>query len=146
MYNTRKKKLIPRYDHHNYEKKTHGKTTIYSNQTDQKAYLHAKSYHPKCTKENISYSQALRIKRICSDESDYQYNSEKLLSELVERGYKTDTLKKNIEKANNVKREDLLNYKAKTPHTKIPLIVTYNKNLPKMKQMVDNMEYIEDQS
>ena len=40
------------------------KTTIYSKPTDQKAYLHAKSYHPKCTKETISYSQALRIKRI----------------------------------------------------------------------------------
>ena len=48
-------------------------------------------------------SQALRIKRICSDESDYQLNSKKLLSELVERGYQTDTMKKNIEKANNVK-------------------------------------------
>ena len=114
------------------------KTTKHSKQTDQKAYLHAKSYHPKCTKETISYSQALRIKCICSDESDYQYNSEKLLSELVERGYQTDTMKKNIEKANNVKREDLLNYKVKTPNTKIPLIVTCNKNLPKMKQIVDN--------
>ena len=61
-----------------------------------------------------------------------------MLGELVERGYKTDKMKKNIEKANNVKREDFLNYKARTPNTKIPLIVTYNKNLPKMKQMVDN--------
>ena len=51
----------------------------------------------------ISYSQALRIKHICSDESDYQLNSKKLLSELAERGYQTDTMKKNIEKANNVK-------------------------------------------
>ena len=58
------------------------KTTIYSKPTDQKAYLHAKSYHPKCTKEAISYSQALRIKRICSDESDYQLNSKNLLREL----------------------------------------------------------------
>ena len=117
------------------------KTTIYSKPTDQKAYLHAKSYHPKCTKEAISYSQALRIKRICSDESDYQLNSKKLLSELVERGYQTDTMKKNIEKANNVKREDLLNYKEKTPNTKIPLIVTYNKHLPKMKKIIDNTWY-----
>ena len=45
-------------------------------------------------------------------------------------------MKKNIEKA-NVNREDL-NYKEKTPKTKIPLIVTYNKHLPKMKKIVDN--------
>ena len=36
----------------------------------------------------ISCSQALRIKRICSDESEYQYNSEKLMSKLIEHGYK----------------------------------------------------------
>ena len=46
------------------------KTTIYSKPTDQKAYLHAKSYHPNSTKDAIVFSQALRIKRICSEDSD----------------------------------------------------------------------------
>ena len=53
------------------------KTNIYSKPTDRKAYLHAKSYHPRCTKDTISFSQALRIKRICSEESDYQNNTDR---------------------------------------------------------------------
>ena len=47
-------------------------TTIYRKPTDHKAYLHSKSYHPRTTKEAIPYSQALRIKRICSDRTDCQ--------------------------------------------------------------------------
>ena len=106
------------------------KTNIYSKPTDRKAYLHAKSYHPKCTKEAISFSQALRIKRICSDVSDYRKNTDKLLEELVERGHKAETAKKTMEKANGIQREELLKYKEKPPNSKIPLIVTYNKLLP----------------
>ena len=33
---------------------------------------------------------------------------------------------------------DLLKYKEKTPSNKIPLIVTFNKHLPKLKEIVDN--------
>ena len=114
------------------------KTNIYSKPTDRKAYLHAKSYHPKCTKEAISFSQALRIKRICSDVSDYRKNTDKLLEELVERGHKAETAKKTMEKANGIQREELLEYKEKPPNSKIPLIVTYNKLLPNIKEIVDN--------
>ena len=41
-------------------------TTIYRKQTDRQNYLDARSKHPKSLKDGISYSQTLRIKRICS--------------------------------------------------------------------------------
>ena len=43
-------------------------TTIYRKQTDRQSYLDARSEHPKLLKDNIPYSQALRIKRICSSQ------------------------------------------------------------------------------
>ena len=41
-------------------------TTLYPKPTDQQSYLHAHSDHPNSLKINIPYSQALRIKTICS--------------------------------------------------------------------------------
>ena len=63
------------------------KTTIYNKPTDEKSYLHAKSYHPESTKKAIPYSQSLRLKRICSDDLDYDENNKILLNKLVEHGY-----------------------------------------------------------
>ena len=113
------------------------KTSIYSKPTDRKAYLHAKSYHPKSTKEAISYSQALRIRRICTEESDFVTNGEKLIKDLVERGHPRRVAAEGVQKARNLDRQQLLVYKEKEATNRIPLIVTYNKKLPDMKNIVD---------
>ena len=41
-------------------------TTISRKPTDRQNYLDGQSEHPKLLKDSIRYSQALRIKRICS--------------------------------------------------------------------------------
>ena len=41
-------------------------TTLYKKATDCQNYLHAKSAHPFSIKKIVPYSQALRIKCICS--------------------------------------------------------------------------------
>ena len=41
-------------------------TTLYKKPTDRQNYLHSKSKHSYSLKKSIAYSQALRIKRICS--------------------------------------------------------------------------------
>ena len=41
-------------------------STIFRKPTYKQTYLHAESNHPKSLKDSISYSQALRIKTICS--------------------------------------------------------------------------------
>ena len=112
------------------------KTAIYNKPTDRKAYLHAKSYHPRRTKEAIAYSQALRMRRICSDQTDFERESEKLLKELVERGHDEKTTKTNIEKANQLDRSKLLEHKRKERNSRIPL--TYNKNLPDIQKVIRN--------
>ena len=114
------------------------KTTIYKKPTDRKAYLHAKSYHPRRTKEAIAYSQSLRIRRICSDRIDYQSESEQLLKELVERGHEEKCTKSRIDKAKGLDRLELLQYKDKTRNSRIPLVITYNRNLPKLHEVIDN--------
>ena len=48
------------------------KTDLSTKDTDKHQYLHISSNHPKPVKEAIRYGLGLRVKRICSDQSDYQ--------------------------------------------------------------------------
>ena len=41
-------------------------TSVYTKPTDAHLYLHYTSFHPKHQKKSIPYSQAIRMKRICS--------------------------------------------------------------------------------
>ena len=45
-------------------------TTLHHKETDKRNYLHFQSEHPKHIFKSIPYSQALRVKRICSEETD----------------------------------------------------------------------------
>ena len=80
----------------------------------------------------------MRIRRICSDDSDFLSESEQLLRELVERGHDEDRTKRGIAKVNTNNREELLLYKEKVQTNRIPLVLTYNRNLPKIKEVIDN--------
>ena len=46
-------------------------TSLYSKPADYHQYLHYGSLHPEHSKRSILYNQALRIKRVCSQESDF---------------------------------------------------------------------------
>ena len=46
-------------------------TRIFHKPTYQKTYLHAQWNHPKRLKDIIPYCQALRIKAICSNTSEF---------------------------------------------------------------------------
>ena len=61
-------------------------TTIYRKQTDRQNYLDARSEHPKPLKDSIPYSQALRIKRICSSQQELNHTA-KMINQFQKRGY-----------------------------------------------------------
>ena len=60
--------------------------TLYRKSTDQQSYLHAHSDRPKSLKRSIPYSQALRIKIICSTLTEYKKHCAILNQNLIERG------------------------------------------------------------
>ena len=60
-------------------------TTLYKKPADCQNYLHAKSAHPFSLKKSIPYSQALRIKRICSTFEEYRKHSQDLIKNLLKR-------------------------------------------------------------
>ena len=111
-------------------------TTLYKKPTDRQNYLHSKSEHSYSLKKSIAYSQALRIKRICSTQNEFEKHSSNLLQQLKKKGYHHDTLKEQIEKARVQERTLPLNKNPQEVKQSIPISITYNRTLPKIKSIV----------
>ena len=114
------------------------KTSLYQKPTDRHNFLQHKSYHPSSTKKSLSYSQALRIKRICSSADDYLTATLALKQQFKARGYNDILVNQCLLKATEKTRHDLLHPAPKEvngPH--LTLVTTYNKSLPNIKDIID---------
>ena len=118
-------------------------TDLYVKPTDTHQYLHRDSCHPSHCKRGIQYSQALTIRRICSEREDYLRRTQELKGFLFNRGYNGDEIQKQIDRPNGLNREALLCYKkANTPLEQVPLIVTYHPSLPPLRSILDKHAFI----
>ena len=112
-------------------------TSLYTKPTDKHMYLNQKSSHPTKTKESIPYSQAIRLKRICSNQEDYQHQKLKLRHYLRKRGYSGKVLDRQFTRADRIRREDLLKpNKKKEDNKRVPLVLTYSRKLPNIHTIV----------
>ena len=73
-------------------------TNVYHKETNQQNYLHRKSEHPLCLKKSISFSQELKLKRICSTISAFEDESTKLIQKFMEQGYEADDIKERVDR------------------------------------------------
>ena len=110
---------------------------VYSKPTDTHQYLLPSSCHPKHCARNIPYSQALRIRRICSDEDTFEIRASELKQNLEHRGYSSNLVSDGIDKAREQNRSDLLQYRPVQKTSRIPFVVTYHPNLPNLRQTID---------
>ena len=89
-------------------------TTIYRKQTDRQNYLDARSEHSKLVKYSIPYSQALRIKRICSSQQEFlSHTTVKMINQFQKRWHNRSLIEQQIDKANLQEREQLFLKKKK---------------------------------
>ena len=117
-------------------------TTLYKKPTDCQNYLHAKSAHPFSLKKGIPYSQALRIKRICSTFEEYRKHSQDLIKRFVEKGYNELTVRKQIERVDHLDRSlPLKNFKP-TRKDSISFSVTYDPVLPNIQEIINKHWHI----
>ena len=116
--------------------------TICRKQTDRQNYLDARSEHPKLLKDSIPYSQALGIKRICSSQEEFVGHAAKMINQFQMRGYNRSLIEQQIDKYNLHEREHLLKEKKEKTATNIPLLLNYNRTLPKIKEIVMKHWYL----
>ena len=113
------------------DERNHIQTKLYRKQTDRQNYLHRASEHPEPLKNKLAYSQALRIKRICFEDTEYKNNTEQLMKTFISRGYDKDTIKHQMRKVDSISREEILKTNTKKEATeRIPFVTTYNRTLP----------------
>ncbi len=111
---------------------------LYCKPTDMHQYLLPSSCHPPHICKNIPYSQALRLRRICSSDADFQYRCSELADHLRNRNYKNKIITNQIAKAADIPRAQTLVYKDKDKSNKrVPLVTTYHPQLPKLGSIVN---------
>ena len=104
-------------------------TTLYSKPTSSHDYLHRSSYHVKHVLKSLPLSQFIRIRRICSNLSDYWTNANEFIHHFRERGYKESELRKCAQTVSSRDREELLTYKRKESNNRVPLVLTFHHKL-----------------
>ena len=62
-------------------------TGVYYKPIDSLSYLFYSSSHPSHVKKSIPFSQFLRLRRLCSDDSDFSEQSEAMCQFFGKRGY-----------------------------------------------------------
>ncbi|XP_041438389.1 uncharacterized protein LOC121400038 [Xenopus laevis] len=108
---------------------TEGKLTtdIYRKPTDRVTYLDPNSFHPPSTIRGLPYSQLLRVKRIVSEEANFDERSEEMLAHFSSRGYETDLLEDTKEKVKAIPRSTLLSKKTCKKSERLPFVTTYSR-------------------
>lgn len=97
-------------------------------------YLHYKSCHPTACKTGIPYSQALRYRRICSEDTEFEAALETLKHRFLKRGYPKNIIETGIQKARSTTRESALKPKEITEEKEkmIPLVTEYHPSQPNL--------------
>ena len=108
---------------------------IDSKESDRQGYLHRKSEHLESLKQSIPFAQALRIRRICSTNNEFQDSCDTLRNNLIERGYKQE-INEAIERTKALDRQKLHEEKTKKQSNRISLVLTNNHALPNVKRVI----------
>jgi hypothetical protein len=111
-------------------------TRPYTKPTDKKMYIHPKSCHPYHTITSIPYSQALRIKRICSKNEDFEKELANLRGYFVNRHYPESVVDAGFKKATDT------NQVKKTPTRDLDpttLIIPYHPTNPKYAKVISTV-------
>ena len=83
-------------------------TSLYEKPTDNRSFLQRNSYHPPHVFKSVPYSQLLRAKTICSDETAFDEAAKDIISDLKKSGYDEQELKIVLEKVKLVDRNERL--------------------------------------
>ena len=114
-------------------------STLYIKPTDKSLLLHHASHHPTACKKGIIYSQALRYRRIITNDDELR-----LHKILLARGYSHSTITTAINKATSKTQSQLLQHKPPpaTTGVHIPFVTPYNTDLPPLSRILREHWYI----
>ena len=112
-------------------------TDLYRKKTDRNQYLLTSSCHPAHTTQNIPFSLALRIVRICSLPQDREKRFQELKELLLARDYKGGVINNAIEKARQIPRTEALKKVVRGKDSQRPVfVISFDPRLPSITNIV----------
>ncbi|KAJ8034336.1 hypothetical protein HOLleu_21123 [Holothuria leucospilota] len=119
------------------------KSNLHFKPTDSHNYLLYPSNHPKSCTKSIPYSQLLRARRICSEDSDFSAASKSILSFFEKRQYPTKILTGALHRIQGIDRAEALSKKSNTStNLRIPLVISHHPSVrrPIIRAIYRNIE------
>ena len=108
--------------------------------TDSHQYLHYGSCHPRACKTGIPFAKAMRLRRICSRQRDFEKRVADLTDFLVNRGDKEGFVRGQVDSgARRISRTEALRDKHRERNERVPLAVTYHPGLPNIGQILRDL-------
>ena len=111
-------------------------TDLYTKPTDCHNYLPWSSCHPLNTKIGIPYSQALRLRRICSNDKTFFQRLYELEGYLRKCGYPSKHVRPAFNAVKSIPRIETLNYKDHETNNRITFPITYHPNFRNLHKIV----------
>ena len=99
-------------------------TTLYTKPTDTHSYLHYTSAHNRSCMTKGPFGQFLRLRRICTLDIDYTFESKRLINYYKIRGYPVKHLLKHANRAKSFSQKDLLDVKEVIDKPRRDIMVT----------------------
>ena len=120
-------------------------TSVFYKSTASHSYLDYRSSHSLNTRNNIPYSQFLRLKKLCSDEHDFQLQADAMADFFRARHYPEKVIMDALTKASRLNRESTLVYASREP-TKRPIVVVpyHPHNLPLKRIILNNWSLLQE--
>ena len=100
-------------------------TSVHYKPTDSHNYLLHSSSHPQHVKNAIPFSQFLRLRRLCSDDTDFN-KCEEMCQFFKKRGYPDSAVTTGKHRAQEIDRETALQTSQNKETDRIPFTLTYH--------------------
>ena len=111
-------------------------TSVHYKPTDSHSYLLYSSSHPSHVKNSIPYSQFLRLRRRCSEDSDFSLKSEEMCEFFDKRGYPASVIEAGHHRAQQIDRQSALKTSQKENSNKIPFTLTFHPHNHAVKSII----------
>ena len=101
-------------------------TSVHYKPTDSHSYLLHSSSHPAHVKNSIPYSQFLRLRRLCSDDTDFSEKAEEMCQFFKARGYPDPVIHNSKHRAQSVHPQSAPLSSHNKLEGRIPLTLTFH--------------------
>ena len=111
-------------------------TRVHYKPTDSNSYSLHSSSHPAHVKNSIPYSQFLRLRRLCSDDTDFSEKAEEMCQFFKTRGYPDPVINNSKHRAQSVHPQSAPLSSHNKVEGRIPLTLTFHPHNISVKNII----------